>query len=113
MLLQFFFSLGLGFIFSTLQVFFRDTAQLVNAFLLIWMFGTPLFYPERMIPAHFRFLVDINPMAYLVRMFRAVCLKNVFPDAIDLIVFVAFSLIFLVIGYSIYTRKFYQFIDQL
>jgi len=113
MVFQLFLGLGLGFIFSTLHVFFRDTAQFVSMFLLVWMFGTPLFYPEGMIPAQFRFLVDINPMAYLVRMFRAVCLKNMFPDVNDLIVFTVFSIVFLIIGYSIYTRKFYQFVDQL
>lgn len=48
--LELFFGLGLGFIFSTLHVFFRDTAQFVGVFMLIWMFGTPLFYPESMIP---------------------------------------------------------------
>lgn len=113
MLFQLFLGLGLGFIFSTIHVFFRDTAQFVSIFLLIWMFGTPLFYPEKMVPAQFRFLVEMNPMAYLVRMFRAVCLKNIFPDAKDIIVFAMISLFFLVIGYLIYTRRFYRFIDQL
>ena len=113
MFFQLLFGLGLGFIFSTLHVFFRDTAQLVGIFLLIWMFGTPLFYPESMIPQRFRLLVDINPMAYLVRMFRAVCLKNMFPSINDVIIFAVISVIIILIGYSISTKKFYQFIDQL
>jgi len=113
MLFQLFFALGLGFIFSTVHVFFRDTAQFVSVFLLIWMFGTPLFYPERMIPAQFKFLLDINPMAYLVRMFRAVCLKNTFPNSNDIIIFAVISSILLVLGYAIYTKKFYRFVDNL
>jgi ABC-type polysaccharide/polyol phosphate export permease len=113
MFFQLLFGLGLGFIFSTLHVFFRDTAQLVGVLLIIWMFGTPLFYPESMIPLRFRFLVDINPMAYLVRMFRTVCLKNMFPNVNDVIIFAVISVTILLIGYSIYTKKFYQFVDQL
>ena len=113
MFFQLLFGLGLGFIFSTLHVFFRDTAQLVGVLLIIWMFGTPLFYPESMIPERFRFLVDINPMAYLVRMFRTVCLKNMFPNMNDVIIFALVSVAILLIGYSIYTKKFYQFVDQL
>jgi len=113
MFFQLLFGLGLGFIFSTLHVFFRDTAQLVGVFLLIWMFGTPLFYPESMIPERFRFLIDINPMAYLVRMFRTVCLKNMFPNMNDVIIFAVVSVTILLIGYSVYTKKFYQFVDQL
>jgi lipopolysaccharide transport system permease protein len=111
--LQLLFGLGLGFLFSTLHVFFRDTAQFVGVFLLIWMFGTPLFYPEAMIPQGFRFLIDINPMAYLVRMFREICLRNIFPNLNDVIIFSFVSITVLLIGYYIYTRKYYKFIDQL
>jgi len=113
MLLQLLFGLGLGFIFSTLHVFFRDTAQFVNVFLMIWMFGTPLFYPERMIPQELKFLIDINPMAYLVRMFREICLQNVFPRLNDITIFSVISIAVLFIGYYIYTKKYYKFIDQL
>jgi ABC-type polysaccharide/polyol phosphate export permease len=113
MLFQLFFALGLGFIFSTVHVFFRDTAQFVSVILLIWMFGTPLLYPERMISAKLKILIDINPMAYLVRMFRGVCLKNTFPNSYDIINFTVISTILLVIGYAIYTKKFYRFVDQL
>lgn len=113
MLLQLFLGLGLGLIFSALHVFFRDTAQFVSVFLIIWMFGTPLFYPESMVPQRFRFLVNMNPMAYLVRMFRKVCLENFFPSINDIIIFGIISTAFLFIGYFVYTKKFYQFVDQL
>ena len=111
--LELLFGLGLGFMFSTLHVYFRDTAQLVGVFLLIWMFGTPLFYPEGMIPKEFKFLIDINPMAYLVRMFREICLRNVFPNMNDVIIFSVISITVLFVGYAIYTKKYYKFIDQL
>jgi ABC-type polysaccharide/polyol phosphate export permease len=112
-LFQLLFGLGLGFIFSTLQVFFRDTAQFVNVFLMIWMFGTPLFYPEKMVPLELKFMIDLNPMAYLVRMFREICLKNVFPDLNDIIIFSFISAAVFLIGYYIYTKNYYKFIDQL
>ncbi len=111
--LQLLFGLGLGFIFSSLHVFFRDTAQFVGVFLLIWMFGTPLFYPEQMVPREFRFLIDINPMAYLVRMFREICLRNAFPNPNDVIIFSVISITVLLIGYHIFTIKYYKFIDHL
>jgi lipopolysaccharide transport system permease protein len=107
------FGLGLGFLFSTLHVFFRDTAQFVGVFLLIWMFGTPLFYPESMIPPGLRILLDMNPMAYLVRMFRDICLKNRFPNLDDVLIFSAVSIAVFFIGYAIYTKNFDKFIDQL
>lgn len=113
MILQLFFSLGLGFIFSSIQVFYRDTAQFVNVFLMIWMFGTPLFYPEKMIPPQFKLILDINPMAYLIRMFRWICLQNQFPRIEDIAVFSVLSFVILLIGYSVYTKYYCRFIDQL
>lgn len=113
MILQLFFGLGLGFIFSSIQVFYRDTAQFVNVFLMIWMFGTPLFYPEQMVPQQFKLILDINPMAYLIRMFRWICLQNHFPKTEDIAVFAILSCVILLIGYSVYTRYYYRFIDHL
>ena len=110
---QLLFGLGLGFIFSTLHVFFRDIAQLLGVLLVIWMFGTPLFYPESMVPANLKFLIWVNPMAYLIRMFREICLKNVPPSPGDLVIFAAISVAIFLVGYSVYTKRFYQFIDEL
>ena len=110
---QLLFALGLGFIFSTLHVFFRDIGQLLGVFLLVWMFGTPLFYPESMVPAKFSFLIKANPMAYLVRMFREICLKNAPPNLNDLAIFAATSVVIFIFGYLVYTKKYYQFIDEL
>jgi ABC-type polysaccharide/polyol phosphate export permease len=110
---QLIFGLGLGFIFSTVQVFYRDTVQFVNVFLMIWMFATPLFYPEKMVPQAFRWILDINPMAYLIRMFRWICLQNQFPKIEDIAVFSTLSILVLLIGYSVYTKYYYRFIDQL
>jgi lipopolysaccharide transport system permease protein len=107
------FGLGLGFVFSTLHVFFRDIAQFVGVFLLIWMFGTPLFYPEAMIPQELRVIIDVNPMAYLVRMFRDICLKNRFPNLDDVFIFSAVSVLVFAVGYAVYTKSFNKFIDQL
>lgn len=113
MILQLFFGIGLGFIFSTIHVYYRDTAQFVNVFLMIWMFCTPLFYPEKMIPQHFQFILDINPMAYLIRMFRSICLQNLFPKVEDIAIFSIISIGVLFLGYSVYTKYYQRFIDQL
>jgi ABC-type polysaccharide/polyol phosphate export permease len=77
------------------------------------MFGTPLFYPESMVPAKFSFLIKANPMAYLVRMFREICLKNAPPNLNDLAIFAATSVVIFIFGYLVYTKKYYQFIDEL
>ena len=43
--LQVAFSVGLGYLLSTLNLFLRDTYHLVGVGVTVWMFATPIFYP--------------------------------------------------------------------
>jgi ABC-type polysaccharide/polyol phosphate export permease len=47
--LQAIFTMGLGYALSTLNLFVRDTYHLIGVLTLVWMFGTPIFYPALMV----------------------------------------------------------------
>ncbi len=47
--LQGVFTVGVGYFLSTLNLFLRDTYHLVGVLILMWMFGTPIFYPEHLV----------------------------------------------------------------
>lgn len=66
----FIFSLGLGLMFSAAMVFFRDVRFLWNALSLVWMYATPIFYPADILPEKYSFVLDINPLNYILTMFR-------------------------------------------
>jgi hypothetical protein len=61
------FALGLGWILASLQVYLRDTAQVLTVILTFWFWLTPIFIAEKQFPARVRFLLAGNPLAYLVR----------------------------------------------
>jgi lipopolysaccharide transport system permease protein len=65
-----FLAIGIGWIVSSLQVYLRDTAQVLTVVLTFWFWVTPIFIDELMFPARVRFLVRLNPMAYVVRAYR-------------------------------------------
>ena len=44
-------TLGLGMLAATVNVFFRDVGQLVNVGLLFWFWLTPIVYPATVLPA--------------------------------------------------------------
>ena len=44
------FSLGLGLMLSTLAVYFPDVAEMYQIILAAWMYMTPIFYPESILP---------------------------------------------------------------
>ncbi len=113
MALQFVFTLGISFALSTVHVFFRDTAQLVQVGLPLWMFLTPIFYPESRIPERFRWVMDLNPMSHLVRMYRAVILEGTVFAGRDLALFAGWSAVTLVAGHLVFTRNRWKFADLL
>jgi lipopolysaccharide transport system permease protein len=55
---------------SAATVILPDIAHLVNIVLMLLMFVSPVGYSVDMVPARVRFLVYLNPLTYLIEMFR-------------------------------------------
>lgn len=76
----FMFSLGIGLILSSLMVFFRDTQFLWGVISMIWMYATPIFYPETIIPDRLMTLFKMNPMYHIIRAFRIILIDGISPE---------------------------------
>jgi len=63
-------ALGIGFWLSALNVEFRDVAYAVPFLNQLWLFVTPVVYPSSVVPAPWRALYGLNPMAGVVEGFR-------------------------------------------
>jgi lipopolysaccharide transport system permease protein len=61
---------GLGLFLSALNVRYRDVKYVVPFFTQMIFFLTPVVYPARNVPEHFRLLLGLNPMAGMVEGFR-------------------------------------------
>jgi len=86
------FAVGLGWILASLQVYLRDTAQVLTVILTFWFWLTPIFITEKQFPARLRFLLAGNPLAYLVRAYRELLLSASWPSLDDLGIMAAFAL---------------------
>jgi len=73
------FAVGLGWIVASLQVYLRDTSQVLSVILTFWFWMTPIFIPEETFPAGLRFLLAANPLAYVVRAYRDILLSGRTP----------------------------------
>lgn len=92
------FSIGLGWIVSSLQVYLRDTAQLLTVGLTLWFWTTPIMIDESHYPHQLRFLLKLNPFAYLVRGYRDRLLSFRLPDGGELLAAGCYSIAAFVIG---------------
>lgn len=96
--------LGVGMIFSSLNVNYRDIKHVLPFIIQIWLFMTPVIYPTSMIPERFRILIALNPTVGLIEAFRASILPTRQVDWGLLGISVAVSLFLFAIG-MLYFRK--------
>ncbi len=84
-------AVGLGWIVASLQVYLRDTAQILSVVLTLWFWITPIFITRDQMPQGLRFLVDYNPMSYLVHAYRDRMLSYELPSLRELVLLTAFA----------------------
>jgi len=62
--------LGLGWLFASLQVFFRDVGQGLTIALNLWFWGTPIVWAQTIMPAKFQWVFFFNPVYYIIEGYR-------------------------------------------
>jgi ABC-type polysaccharide/polyol phosphate export permease len=69
-LILFVFCAGCALLFAVIFVFFRDMQHIITVLLQAMMYMTPIIYPLERIPERFHWILQLNPMYYLIRLFR-------------------------------------------
>lgn len=122
-LIQIIFTLGMGFFLATINVFYRDTQQIMDVIMLAWFFVTPIFYPLDILPKNYQFLgvtLDVwrlayilNPMASLTASYRDILYRGASP-ALDFQFRTAVTagLVF-IIGWFVFHRYSWRFAEEL
>ncbi|MFH1827599.1 MAG: ABC transporter permease [bacterium] len=104
LLIQIFFTLGLSFILSSLNLFYRDIQYLMNAVILMWFYLTPVIYPIELIPERFRFIFQLNPMSVLINAQRRTIFGGAELNYTSMIIAVLLSLFIFQVGYMIFKK---------
>jgi ABC-type polysaccharide/polyol phosphate export permease len=107
-------TLGLGFMLAAANVFYRDTAMIMDVVVLAWFFVTPIFYPISILPTHrlvFGFDLNIhrltyilNPMASIISTYRVILFYGARPAADFFLRTFVTCLLVLIIGYWVFLR---------
>jgi lipopolysaccharide transport system permease protein len=61
---------GVGLWLSALNAMYRDVRYVVPFLVQFWMFASPVAYPSSLVPAKWRWLYGLNPMAGVIEGFR-------------------------------------------
>lgn len=99
------FSLGLGLLLSSSMVFFRDTQFLWGVFSMMWMYATPIFYPETILPKEFQFVLQLNPLYHFIQNARMCVLDGVSPEPMVYAQCLLFALGMLLVGAFVFRKS--------
>ena len=107
------FCMGLGMMLSALAVFFRDVMHLWTVVITAWMYLTPIFWTTDYIShmAHWiQVLVVVNPMYNYLQFMRDIFLFNTVPSSLTFGLCVAWAVLALAIGYTVFHKTEHKFI---
>ena len=104
-------TLGAAWLLASLGVFVRDIVQGITLLLLAWMYLTPIIYPESIVPARYRPIINVNPFTPLVRNYRRILLDGNMPDWRGLGYFTVFAIASFLFGYWWFARTRKNFAD--
>ncbi len=99
------FSLGLGLLLSASMVFFRDTQFLWGIFSMMWMYATPIFYPENIIPANMKFIHTVNPLYHFLQNARMCILNGLSPEPVVYVQCFLMAMVMLMVGAIIFRKS--------
>jgi ABC-type polysaccharide/polyol phosphate export permease len=110
---QLLFTLGLCYLMAVAGTYVPDIRETLKAVVRATFFITPILWPTGRVPEDWKFLVDYNPLAFLVESYRRLILDGELPSAEAAIYFSLFALALFVVGFTVYNRLKHNFADLL
>ena len=113
LLIQYIVSIGIALIVSSLTVYFRDLLHLLGICIQLLFYATPIVYATNAVPETLRWIVRINPMAYLIEAYRNIFYNKTAPEYKGLLIALAMGIILCFIGYLIFVKLEKRFAEEL
>lgn len=106
---------GCGLILSAINVYVQDVENLVQFFLNLLFYGTPIIYSLDMFPSGsmLYFLVSYNPMTLLMNCYRNVMMYGTMPEWGSLAVLLLISFVLIMMGNWVFDKLQKGFAEEL
>ena len=99
------FVLGVSLLISALAVFFTDVVDIYNVALPALFYLTPIIYPANVIPPQFQFILKINPVYFLLELFRKPVFLGEAATGMEFLVGGVIAVVMLAIGWWVFTAR--------
>ena len=102
---------GIVLLTSSLDIYYRDVTFIISAAVLIWFYLTPIFYPINFVPEKFLFAYKLNPMVGIISLYRTLLLGANYFDIEAILISVAETFVFIIIGFAVFKKREKYFAD--
>lgn len=99
------FALGVGLLLSAVAIFFTDVTEMYTILLTAWFYLSPVIYKPELLPAKFAWIVLLNPMYYMINLFRVPIFEGRIPTLQEFLVTGGIALVTLLVGWFIFSQK--------
>lgn len=107
------FCMGMSLFLASAMVFFRDTQFLWGIISMLWMYMTPIFYPESIIPQAFLTLYHMNPLYQFTFFLREITLNGVAPGPYTFLYCTIAAVVPFLIGFAVFKKTQNRFVFYL
>jgi len=80
-------TIGFSWILASVGVFFRDIGQVMGPVTTVLLFLSPVFYPVSAMPERYRWLLDLNPLTFLVQQSQNILIGGRVPSWSGLVLY--------------------------
>lgn len=112
-LCMFVFTIGIGFILSTIAVFFRDILYIYGIVMTIWNYFTPVFYDLSILPVKLQAFFKLNPLYQFINFVRTIILYGKMPTAGNFLACAFYALFVFFLGCVIFKKNQDKFVYYL
>jgi lipopolysaccharide transport system permease protein len=110
-LVQTMMTFGIACFAATVTTLVRDFAHAVNIALTVVFYATPIVYPPSLMPARYRWVLSVNPIAHLAEWYRRAFTLHAAPDAGSVLYLAVFAGAAAVLGMALFLRARPHFAD--
>ncbi len=98
------FAFGIAMLLSSINVFFRDTYQIMSIVIMVWMWLTPIVYVKDILPSSILGFLDFNPAYYYIRSLHQLVVYNLWPTINQWGLMAALALLSMLFGFFVMSK---------
>ncbi len=106
-------ALGFGLLISSLTTKYRDLNFILDFFIQLWMFITPIVYPLSIVEQKYRYLVCLNPIAPIVECFKELFFGNSVININQILIGILITFLIFVFGIYNFNKVEKNFMDTI